>query len=198
MEKNAGLYLSTAEINQLLCKIILFQQAFLPGLQVRGVVRLPFGARMPGRAEVAYTVPGQKEGAPGFGPRCRLAGEKKVEKGRKLVQMSILSLSVDLPEEGAAGPLGTHEGVLTAYKIEVTAAQQGVVIVLPEKGNRLGTQGAAFPYVAIANMGAHRGKRLSRRHQQAHWPCPGGQRVEQGGDRGALVTEQAGRPFRVG
>ena len=105
--------------------------------------------------------------------------------------MGRVVLRVDLPDEGRAGPLRAHEGILAAHEVQVAGPEQPVVVGLGQPG-----QGDA----AQRRRGRLVGQRClqclvcgARGHQQQR-RC-GRQRLKQRRDRGAGIAEQARHPL---
>ena len=63
----------------------------------------------------------------------RRRGLQLLQKGIELIKMRRISLRVNLPDKGFAGPNGTQQRVFTAHKIQIASPQQGVEVGLRQQ-----------------------------------------------------------------
>ena len=69
-----------------------------------------------------------------------------MQKRLKLIQMNIVFLTVDMPQHRPGRPLGPDKGILAAHRVEVTAPEQAIVVILRDKRQHLQGQRATHLY----------------------------------------------------
>ena len=110
--------------------------------------------------------------------------------------MRAVVLRIDVPYEGPRRPLRAHERVLATHEIDVAGPQEFVVPVLVHERHDAGEQVSA-PHLGGgcghggAQMLQQALRRAHGRHDAGHGVVAAGPGVEEGGDGGVVVTEEA-------
>lgn len=100
-------------------------------------------------------------------------------------------LRVDLPDKRFSCPLGANEGIFSTNKIDITAPEQPVVIVLGQKIKREHAQFTALPLHARAKMCCNSRQRLAGRNMKTDFAGGFGKQIQQIPHRGGVVTKKA-------
>lgn len=155
--------------------------------------RIGCGKGSPGLTHAPFKIPRQ-EHLPDRGNHLRRSiSTINLKKRIQLRQMRILILPVDLPDKRLASPLGTQKRILAPHKIEITAAEQGVEIILRQKWNRLDSQLPALPGPISPQHLRHSRQRLAWWHQATYRLPPLRKGRQQFAHRRRLVAEQTDR-----
>ncbi|MNP20063.1 hypothetical protein D3C76_1126210 [compost metagenome] len=140
-------------------------------------------------------IPGPPETADRFASRSWKVLDVKRKEGLELVQVNVLLLLVDVPQQRSTCPLRSHKGIFAAYGVEITAPQQRVVLVLSDERQYLHGQGIAHmqrPGLQALHIQPtfDVSQDPSLRHQQMSGCRIAGQGVQPTGQPGIFIGKQ--------
>ena len=114
-----------------------------------GVEVVPAGGEVGGGNR---RIPGEEDGAHDM---CQIGGQVggvEIEEGVEFIQMGVVCLRVNVPQEGPAGELGADKGIFAAHDIDRALAQQCIVGVRGEEGQGVDVVVAVLPGAVATEM----------------------------------------------
>ena len=142
------------------------------------------------RSQVSsFAIPGSKEVMCDSGVIRIHARTVAIKESGELGEMNLFVLCVDLPDEGLARPLSTHEGVFTAHKIDVALPKQAVIGIERQEGNCLDAYLAVLPGRRSAQMPGDGLQGFAGRHMDHRNLRQDGEGIEQHANRCGVIAK---------